>query len=51
MSNSMVDVSCEDLREVAKESPEEAKVIMEMLKAAGEECMDGEVAETGPVAA
>jgi hypothetical protein len=38
MSDSFNTVSCEDLRELANESPEEARVIKEMLLAAGVEC-------------
>ena len=42
MSDNMMDVTCADLKEVARENPEEAAVIMQMLKDAGEDCMDGE---------
>ena len=50
MNDSEMNVSCEEIRELEKENPEQAAVIIEMLKAAGEQCQeakaDQEVAPT-----
>ena len=40
MSEHDTSVNCEEIRELVKESPEQAAVIIEMLKAAGEECAE-----------
>lgn len=35
--------SCEELRELARDNPEQAAVIMEMMKAAGEDCEEYDI--------
>lgn len=42
MSEHDMSVNCEEIRELAKENPEQAAVIIEMLKAAGEECSEAD---------
>ena len=42
MNDSLLEMTCDDVRELAMENPEEAAVIMEMLKDAGEDCLHEE---------
>ena len=42
MDKQMGDLDCDDIRELANENPDEAEIIIEMLKAAGESCPEFE---------
>ena len=42
MNDSLLEMTCDDVRELAMDNPEEAAVIMQMLKDAGEDCQDDE---------
>jgi hypothetical protein len=42
MAKQMTDLDCDDIRELVDENPDEAEIIIEMLKAAGESCPEFE---------
>jgi hypothetical protein len=42
MSQPKSNINCEEVRELMKEDPEQAAIIIEMLKEAGEDCFEQE---------